>query len=240
MGRAMIRARILCADPASALQLGFSRMGLPTPAAEYLLEKVPHYQLLLTGLERAQGRFLKGLAEAAVAPGFEEFPGYVSGDPARRPGTGLLSGRREQLERLIGSALALPEQVPLAEALRRALAALAPPAPLQLGARRFEFGARTHVMGVVNVTADSFSDGGRFLEPARAIEHGLALAAAGADLLDIGGESTRPGSLPVSADEELARVLPVLQGLRAATAVPLSVDTTKASVAREALRAGAT
>ena len=88
-------------------------------------------------------------------------------------------------------------------------------------------------MGVVNVTPDSFSDGGRNLDPEVAIRYALALVADGADLLDIGGESTRPGAAPVSADEELARVLPVIRGL-AGIGGPISVDTSQSSVAREA------
>jgi dihydropteroate synthase len=94
-------------------------------------------------------------------------------------------------------------------------------------------------MGVVNVTPDSFSDGGRFRASGAAVEHGLALAAAGADILDVGGESTRPGADPVSAEEELDRVLPVVEGLAARSDVPLSIDTTKLEVARAALAAGA-
>jgi dihydropteroate synthase len=101
-------------------------------------------------------------------------------------------------------------------------------------------GARPAVMGVVNVTPDSFSDGGRFLDPDAAVEHGLALAAAGADLLDVGGESTRPGAEPVGADEEQRRVLPVVRRLVAESPVPVSIDTSKASVARATLDAGAT
>jgi dihydropteroate synthase len=101
-------------------------------------------------------------------------------------------------------------------------------------------GARPAVMGIVNVTPDSFSDGGRFFEPDAAIEHGIELAAQGADLLDVGGESTRPGAAPVSAADEIARVLPVVERLSAATSVPVSIDTTKASVAKAALDAGAT
>src|SRR6266540_2740023 len=95
-------------------------------------------------------------------------------------------------------------------------------------------------MGVVNVTPDSFSDGGRFVDPDAAVAHGLALAEEGADLLDVGGESTRPGASDVEAATELARVLPVVERLAGATAVPLSVDTRKAAVARAALAAGAT
>jgi dihydropteroate synthase len=95
------------------------------------------------------------------------------------------------------------------------------------------------LMGVVNVTPDSFSDGGRFFEPAAAIEHGLGLVAQGADVLDIGGQSTRPGAEPVGVDEELRRVMPVVEALCRQAAVPVSIDTSKAAVAREALAAGA-
>jgi dihydropteroate synthase len=95
------------------------------------------------------------------------------------------------------------------------------------------------LMGVVNVTPDSFSDGGRFFEPAAAVDRGLRLAAEGADLLDVGGQSTRPGSQPVDADEELRRVMPVVAALCEKTALPVSIDTSKAVVAREALAAGA-
>jgi dihydropteroate synthase len=95
---------------------------------------------------------------------------------------------------------------------------------------------RPAVMGVLNVTPDSFSDGGLFLKPADAIEHGRRLLAEGALIVDVGGESTRPGAAPVLVDDELRRVLPVLEGLAGA---PLSIDTSKAVVARRALEAGA-
>jgi dihydropteroate synthase len=98
---------------------------------------------------------------------------------------------------------------------------------------------RPLVMGVVNVTPDSFSDGGRYLETAAATAHALHLADEGADLLDVGGESTRPGATPVPADEELRRVLPVVEELARRTGLPISVDTSKAEVARRALAAGA-
>ena len=100
-------------------------------------------------------------------------------------------------------------------------------------------GARAAVMGIVNVTPDSFSDGGRFLDPDAAVAHGIELAGQGADVLDVGGESTRPGAAPVPVDEELRRVIPVVERLAATTSVPVSVDTTKAAVARAAIDAGA-
>lgn len=98
---------------------------------------------------------------------------------------------------------------------------------------------RTAVMGIVNVTPDSFADGGRYLDSEKAIAHGIALASQGADIVDIGGESTRPGARPVSAGEEMGRVLPVIRGLRRALSIPISIDTTKADVARVAVDEGA-
>ena len=98
---------------------------------------------------------------------------------------------------------------------------------------------RALVMGIVNVTPDSFSDGGRFLDTGRAVEHALHLLAEGADILDFGGESTRPGAEPVSAEEEIRRVIPVIRSIRSQTHALLSIDTMKASVARAALAAGA-
>ena len=97
---------------------------------------------------------------------------------------------------------------------------------------------RPRIMGIVNVTPDSFSDGGQFVVPEAAIAHGRALRAAGADILDIGGESTRPGAVPVSADDELKRVIPVIAGLQDC-GVPLSIDTRRAAVMAAALDAGA-
>ncbi len=97
----------------------------------------------------------------------------------------------------------------------------------------------TRVMGIVNVTPDSFSDGGSFMDHGRAIDHGLAMIDQGADILDIGGESTRPGAEEISVLEERKRVIPVVAGISKQAQVPLSIDTTKAEVAAEALEAGA-
>lgn len=105
--------------------------------------------------------------------------------------------------------------------------------------RRIDVTARPLIMGVLNVTPDSFSDGGRFLDPADAVARGLAMVADGADILDIGGESSRPGAAPVAEAEELRRVLPVVRALAEQTDVLLSVDTTKAAVAEAALSCGA-
>ena len=109
---------------------------------------------------------------------------------------------------------------------------------LRLGGREYDLSERTLIMGVVNVTPDSFSDGGRFADTTAVIEHALRLEEDGADILDIGGESTRPGSGFIALDEELSRVMPVIEGVLGSAGVPVSIDTTKAEVARQALRAG--
>ena len=96
------------------------------------------------------------------------------------------------------------------------------------------------VWGVINVTPDSFSDGGRFDDPAATLAHARRLIAQGADILDVGGESTRPGARPVDAAREIERVIPLIRAIRAESAVPISIDTMKPEVARAAVAAGAT
>jgi dihydropteroate synthase len=103
----------------------------------------------------------------------------------------------------------------------------------------FVFPRPAVIMGIVNVTPDSFSDGGRFLDRAQAVDHALMMIAEGAEIVDVGGESTRPGADPVGEAEELARVIPVIEGLAGRIAVPISIDTQKPTVARAALQAGA-
>ena len=110
----------------------------------------------------------------------------------------------------------------------------------RVGERAFDGSERTFVMGILNVTPDSFSDGGRYLDRAAAVAHGTRMVEDGADILDVGGESTRPGSEAVPADEELERVRPVIERLAELhPAIPISIDTRKADVAAEALDAGA-
>ncbi len=113
------------------------------------------------------------------------------------------------------------------------------PFTLKLNSRFLELGARTLVMGILNVTPDSFSDSGAYFDFRLAVQRGLDLIVAGADILDIGGESTRPSSDPVPVDEELRRVIPVIEAIRRSSDIPISVDTTKSEVARQALDAGA-
>ncbi len=234
----MILARAISRDRSEDLELAFSRMGLPASAREYLREKLPHLQILLTGLGEAERRFLRRAAEESAA-GAEDQPRFAGGDPRHRPGTGLLSGRRDQFERLLARMRESGGTEELGNAMGRLLGSSIPPGEVKLGSRTFAFGQRTYLMGVINVTPDSFSDGGEVLDPKRAIAQGLALARAGADILDVGGESTRPGASEVPAQLELNRVLPVIRLLRENSDVPISVDTRKAAVACEAIAAGA-
>jgi len=113
------------------------------------------------------------------------------------------------------------------------------PLSLTCKAHVFDLSARPLLMGILNVTPDSFSDGGRYYDQQQAIEHGLNLATQGADIIDVGGESTRPDSLPIETDEELRRVLPVVQELAGRAGLAVSIDTMKTEVARQALDAGA-
>ncbi|RKH04617.1 dihydropteroate synthase [Corallococcus sp. CA053C] len=231
----MLRARLISRDRPDDLSLALRRLNLPARACQHLSRELGHAHVLITGGRPSY--------EDELVPGHgtrerEQFPAWVSGKSLGREGDSFLSGSRKQFERLITLARKSPRTDALARVLESVLN-IQPPRILELGGRSFEWGTRTYVMGVVNVTPDSFSDGGRYLDVDAAVEHGVALAEAGADLLDVGGESTRPGSLPVPADEELERVLHVVEGLRARTSVPLSVDTMKASVAAESLKAGA-
>src|SRR6267142_4830386 len=109
----------------------------------------------------------------------------------------------------------------------------------KIGDRIFDLSRQGLIMGVLNVTPDSFSDGGKFFAAEKAIEHGLKMAADGADIVDVGGESTRPGAEPIAADEELRRVIPVIEKLRTKIDVPISIDTSKTEVALAAIQAGA-
>ena len=226
----MLLARPITLDRDDDLEPAWERLGLPPAARQLLLESVGRAHLLLTGLGSAESRFLREVEDSRVT--------CLLSDPVHRPGGATVSGTRGGIDALarLADRRGLGE---LARALDVATATDVPPDPMTLGGRTFRWGERTHVMGVVNVTPDSFSDGGRHLAREAAVRHGQALAAAGADLLDIGGESTRPGAEEVPLQLELDRVLPVLDALRASTDVPLSVDTRKAEVARQALRVGA-
>ena len=162
------------------------------------------------------------------------------GGDATIPASGriVLAGTRAQLHQLIanrpGDALAAELADLLARNARRHT-----PRTLAAGKHQLEFGKRTLIMGILNITPDSFSDGGRWADLDKAVEHAKRMIADGADILDIGGESTRPGHTPVSAEEEIRRVTPVIERLSREADIPISIDTCKSAVAEAAIRAGA-
>ena len=156
--------------------------------------------------------------------------------------TVLLTGTMKQYKGLMLKLKGQPFRLAqLAVELEQTLAALLGSYPRAMDCLHgpLTFDQRTLVMGIVNVTPDSFSDGGQFNRVEAAVQHALQLAAEGADIIDIGGESTRPGSEVVSAEDELARIIPVIQALAGQLTVPISVDTYKAEVGRQAMAAGA-
>jgi len=152
--------------------------------------------------------------------------------PARSADRLYMAASAPELARL-RAALDGPDSAPIATLVDGA------PGALVTRRRVLRFGSRPLLMGILNVTPDSFSDGGRYVDPARAISRAWEIAQHGADLIDIGGESTRPGAEPVAESEELKRVLPVIEGLADRFPLPISIDTYKCGVARRALEAGA-
>ncbi|MFA4981335.1 MAG: dihydropteroate synthase [Candidatus Omnitrophota bacterium] len=114
-----------------------------------------------------------------------------------------------------------------------------PDIDIEIGRFRLAFSVRTYVMGILNVTPDSFSDGGKFFDKDKAVKHAMDMAREGADIIDVGGESARPGSTEISVEEELDRVMPVVEAMAGKAGVPVSIDTRKGKVAEAALRAGA-
>ncbi len=152
----------------------------------------------------------------------------------------ILMGTRHQIENLTSRLKLDPELQVLGRSLEEALQNVSKVHhTLRCRKRTFTLGEKTLVMGVLNVTPDSFSDGGLYLDKGQAVARGLKMVEEGADFIDVGGESTRPGSKPLSLDEELRRVVPVVESLARETTVPVSIDTYKSAVAREAIQAGA-
>ncbi|RKO67841.1 dihydropteroate synthase [Desulfofundulus salinus] len=201
--------------------------------------KAVHRVLKISGLTPVQANILK---QEMLAKGGEAAVARGVVDHAVDKTDVLLMGTLKQFNALLAKLKLQPFGLSaLAEEIRRVLQHLEGRTARRLSCRGKELvlGERTLVMGILNVTPDSFSDGGRFSDPSRALEHAHRLVEDGADIIDLGGESTRPGYTPVTVEEEMRRVIPVLEKLVQEIPVPISVDTTKAAVAREALEIGA-
>jgi len=214
------------------------KIGVSSQGVEVMAPKALGCVVKLCGVRVGAANILKQEmlslgGDAAVARGVVEGRAAVSDV--------ILLGDASKLRKLVGklehqAVFGLPQ---IAAWLQRALRDLTTPLPaLDCRGLLLEL-TRPRLMGIVNVTPDSFSDGGKWLEPEAAVEHGACLVAQGADMLDVGGESTRPGAAEVPAEVEMERIVPVIAALRREVNVPLSIDTRRAAVARAALDAGA-
>lgn len=154
--------------------------------------------------------------------------------------TAILIGTHQQFFRLIDSLKYQPFLLnSLAEEIRKVLDSRTNQYLFRIGDATFDFSKKTHIMGILNITPDSFSDGGLYLDPDKATEAAIKMIKEGADIIDIGGESTRPGSEQVDIDTELNRIIPVIDLIHSQVSIPISVDTYKSQVAEEALKHGA-
>ncbi len=225
-------------NKAEALQI-LTAIGADPAGCRLMAPKAVHRLIMLEGVTPGQANIIKQemLArggEAAVARG-------VANHSIKETAVllmGTLKHYEAFLQKLKMQQFGLPE---LVGRIRDVLYNLEGWRPYELDCRgrKLRLGERTLVMGILNVTPDSFSDGGRFFDPLPALERARQMVEDGADLIDLGGESTRPGYTPVSPEEELNRIMPVLERLLAEIPVPVSVDTCKSEVARRALSAGA-
>lgn len=222
-----LNPRVVASAPVSQIRAELSRLGFAGDVRDLAPPRLAGLSVAIENLLAAEAYELRA---RWAAGGGEVLVAGEPGSTARVPA--VVTGTREQFERAEKACAGFAAAEVLARAARRYHEV--PPA-----AGGLEFGRRTQLMGIVNVTPDSFSDGGRYAEAEAAIAHGERLLAAGATVLDVGGESTRPGAEPVSAEEEKRRVLPVVAGLAKKGKAPVSIDTTKAEVARAAIDAGA-
>jgi dihydropteroate synthase len=214
------------------------RCGATESGIQRMLTKASCVAVAMENVGRRQANLLK--QEMLAAGGDVAVSHGVCSEEVAATGV-VLMGTRRQFESLLARLAEEPFDLPaLAGELRAALDACSRRHfEIRMRDRLLAVGPKPAIVGIVNVTPDSFSDGGQFGTPEQAIAHGRQLALEGADVLDVGGESTRPGSDPVSTEEELRRAIPVVEGLAGSVQVPISIDTRHARVAREAVAAGA-
>ncbi|MFO7639358.1 MAG: dihydropteroate synthase [bacterium] len=230
--------RILSVEHESDLRQELARVGADESCWDIFVSKNRMLAFSIVGLSTAAANILK---QTAIGCGGDcaVHRAVASGRVRRSDAVLFVSRRRlpELRRRLESQPECVARLAPCLLEQERAM--LNPNRTIVIGGRRVDLATRTHVMGILNVTPDSFYDGGRWLDPERAVDQALQMEAEGADFVDIGGESTRPGSEPVPPAEQVRRVLPVLRRLRARLRVPVAIDTGSAAVARKALDEGA-
>ncbi|OPY15281.1 MAG: Dihydropteroate synthase [Syntrophus sp. PtaU1.Bin005] len=213
-------------------------MGVDPYGIDAMLPKMRHLNILIEGLECKVANILK---QEMLSVGGDAAVSRQSVSCAVERTDAILMGTEKQLRRLAEKISCQPFGLrAISGRLKDLLAREALEwISLKTAKRELVFGGKTHIMGILNVTPDSFSDGGKYLPHDLAVAHGVQLAEAGADILDIGGESSRPGAEAISLKEEAERILPVIKKLAQEIDIPISIDTTKSEIAREALAAGA-
>ncbi|MFZ5633959.1 MAG: dihydropteroate synthase [Bacillota bacterium] len=214
-------------------------VGADQAGVRWLAPKAVHRVLKITGLSPKQANIIK---QEMLGKGGDAAVDRGVIDCSAEKTDVLVMGTLKQIEAMAAKLKMQPFGLPaLADRIREALSALEGRKPFHLDCRGkiLPIGYRTLVMGILNVTPDSFSDGGVFYDPGRAVEHALEMQEEGADIIDLGGESTRPGHQGIDAEEEMKRIMPVLSRLVRELKIPVSVDTTKAVVARRVLEEGA-
>jgi len=230
--------RIINIDNESQARQELAAIGVDSPALKIMSPKEVFRTVKLKRVKPIAANILK---QEMLAIGGEAAVSYGTLNQSVKNTDILVAGTKKQFsalsKKLRSHAFDLPR---VADELEDSLKLYeATPSPMKIGRKKFVFGKRTYIMGILNVTPDSFSDGGKFVDSDKAVAHALRMAKEGADIIDIGGESTRPGAKGVSAKEEIKRVVPVIKKLKKKSRVAISIDTTKSEVAKEALRAGA-
>ncbi len=213
------------------------KVGVDGTGMKLMQGKALHFNLKVEGIDPRTANLLK---QEMLSLGGDVAVDGRGLDCSTETTDALLFANYKQLERLILKLDRYPRLQPLGQTLKETLANLAKDEyAIRCRSRTYRLGKRTLLMGILNVTPDSFSDGGRYFDQEKAIAHGLKMAEEGADIIDVGGESTRPGSTPIGLKEELSRVIPVVETLAEKLPVPISVDTSKPAVAQRAIEAGA-
>ena len=213
------------------------RVGVDATGIKLMKGKTLHFNLKVEGINPRTANLLK---QEMLSLGGDAALDGRGLDCSTKQTDAILMGTQKQFEKLLLKLDQYPDLQPLGESLRETLKNISKTHySIRCRKKTFTLGKRTLLMGVLNVTPDSFSDGGLYFDKEKAIAHGLRMVKEGADFLDIGGESTRPGSKPIGLEEELHRVIPVIKSLAKEVDVPISIDTYKSAVAERAIEAGA-
>jgi len=213
------------------------RVGVDPTGVKLMEGKTLHFNLKVEGIDPRKANLLK---QEMLSLGGDVAVDGRGLDCSTKLTDALLMGTQKHFEKLILKLEQYPDLQPLGQSIKETLKNISKTHySIRCRKRTLTLGKRTLLMGVLNVTPDSFSDGGLFFDKEKAIAHGLKMVEEGADIIDIGGESTRPSSKPLELEEELRRVIPVIESLAKEVAVPISIDTYKSTVAQRAIQAGA-